>query len=614
MKKKSDIAKGFFSYLNYLWRKEKGIFGIGILFFPAFILANFLQVYLPKMVLAQLEEEKQISYLAVSMIGITILMIASIFLREKTMARVKGKNRQINLAMQSDYIKKLLYIDYGYLEDQKFLIARDKTKESLFGGKIGDEHSTARLENFAENLLTAIALFGNVVLYLYYLWKLSPWLIVIYTPVAFFNLIYAKIAGGMEKKYAKGAANCWQKLNYTTKRAEDFSMAKDVRLYHMKDWLVGMINKYCDERLYYKGKELKIRGLEKILLSIALGIENGCLFAYVLYRAWQGQITVSDLVFYAGMGPALSTIFEECVYEIGNLFSISLGFLRFQTYMEYGEDTGERDIPVKKEAATITLEHVSFIYPGARKETLSDLNITIKEGEKVAVVGVNGAGKTTLMKLVCGLLHPTKGRIMLNGIDMATMEAEERYTHFSCAFQDVLFLPLSLCENISMELVDGDKRDHIWECLQMSGMKEKVEALPQGLDTLMEKNIHEDAIDFSGGERQKLILSRALYRDAGVLILDEPTAALDPLAENDIYERYAAFAEKKTSFFVSHRLSSTRFCDRILLLDGGNVAEEGTHEELLHAGGLYAKMFELQSKYYKESDVTEHALQEAELS
>ncbi len=302
--------------------------------------------------------------------------------------------------------------------------------------------------------------------------------------------------------------------------------------------------------------------------------------------------------------------------------------------MEYGEDTGKGEVPVQKDAPSIVLEHVGFSYPGTEKEVLKDIDLQVRPGEKVAIVGVNGAGKTTLMKLICGLLHPTSGRILINGVDMETMEAEERYVWFSCTFQDVQFLPLSIRENISQEIRNADfvregisqkmgdgsqpnmmgsaeERDvenhlpeyhegdeKIWRCLELAGIRREIEELPDQLDTLLEKNINEDATDFSGGQRQKLILARALYRDAGALILDEPTAALDALAENEIYEKYAEFARGKTSFFVSHRLSSTQFCDRILLLDGGIIAEEGTHDELLAAGGIYGKMFAMQSEYY----------------
>lgn len=325
----------------------------------------------------------------------------------------------------------------------------------------------------------------------------------------------------------------------------------------------------------------------------------------ILYRFWAGSIDVSDVVFYAGMGPALYTLLSvDFSQNMIMLMKNVLEYNRFVQFIHYGEDTGATEVPVQKEAAELVLEHVTFAYPKADHPVLQDLSLTVHAGEKVAIVGVNGAGKTTLMKLICGLLHPTSGRILLNGRDMEEMEAEERYARFSCAFQDIQFLPLTIRDNISMQVADQKSREEVdrrvWNCLEQAGVRKEIEKLPEQLDTLMEKNIHEKAVDFSGGQRQKLILARALYREAGTLILDEPTAALDALAENDIYEKYARFAKDKTSFFVSHRLSSTRFCDRILLIDNGKVAEEGTHEELLAAGGLYATMFAMQSKYYQE--------------
>lgn len=180
------------------------------------------------------------------------------------------------------------------------------------------------------------------------------------------------------------------------------------------------------------------------------------------------------------------------------------------------------------------------------------------------------------------------------------MTQQEIYAWFSCVFQDVHFLPLSVRENISMKPLNGKVDDRVWECLDKAGMSEVINELPGKDDTLMEKSLNDEATDFSGGQCQKLMLARALYRDSGVLILDEPTAALDAIAENDIYQKYAYFTQNKTSFFVSHRLSSTRFCDRIILIDGGKIAEEGTHKSLLEKNGIYAKMFSLQSRYYQE--------------
>lgn len=598
------------------------LFVYSVLFFPAFILANYLQVYLPKMIIMELEEGQGIAYMGLSVLAFVLVLCLAILLREQMYSRLKYGNRQIARKQQRDYANKLLYVDYGYLEDRGFLSIRNMVKESVFGGGIGGQ-GRAHLMDFMPEAMMLIAAVGNVILYLYYLSKVSFLLILLLFAVIFLGTaINMKVFRKNEKKHAMRSADTWQKLDYVTRKTEDFSMAKDVRLYDMAPWLTGLIGEYLAERLSFKKKEMTSRGLGDAVYMLSIGLFMASLLGMLLLRFWDGGIGVSDVVFYANMGPALYHLLDRevssrCFY----LFQIVTEYQRFQTFMEYGENTGKVDVPVQKEAPSIVLEHVSFSYPGAEKEVLSDISLQVQAGEKVAIVGVNGAGKTTLMKLICGLIHPTSGRILLNGADMETMEAEERYAWFSCTFQDVQFLPVSIRENISQEIRDdsfmqgtaesgkhnlrelimesADRDERIWHCLEQAGIRKEIEELPDGLDSLLEKNINEDATDFSGGQRQKLILARALFRDAGGLILDEPTAALDALAENEIYGRYAEFAKGKTSFFVSHRLSSTRFCDRILLLDGGRIAEEGTHDELLAAGGIYGKMFAMQSKYYQ---------------
>lgn len=608
MKEKEKGRKGFAAYLKYVWKERKILYLMGIVFFPAYILANFLQIYLPKMVIKGLEDGRSVSYLGVTTLGIVLLLMGAIYIRVKMLTRIQCGNKVMARGMWNAYTRKLLYIDYRYLEDKEFLSVRNKTWESLSGENIGDARERAMLEDFMETLITVIAVSGNLLLYAYYLCRLSPLLLIVLVIVPLIMMLISRTVKKNEKKYAVAASDAWQKLNYVTRRTEDFGMAKDVRLYQMDGWLSGMADKFCRERQGYKGKELKAGLLAGIVSEAAFTAYLVFFFSCILYRLWEGEIDVSDVVFYAGMGPAVYNLLDlTLLVNIKKLSRISLGFARFKRYMDYGEDTGCREVPVQKDATELVLEHVTFSYPDAKEAVLKDFNLSVKKGEKIAIVGVNGAGKTTLMKLICGLLHPTEGRILLNGKDMEQMEAEERYAWFSCAFQDIQFLPVSIRENISMKLPGETDDGRVWKCLGEAGMKEEIKGLPLQLNTQMEKSLHEDAVDFSGGQRQKLILARALYRDAGTLILDEPTAALDALAENDIYEKYASFAEGKTSFFVSHRLSSTRFCDRILLLDGGKVAEEGTHKELMDAKGMYAKMFALQSRYY----VQEHGQPEA---
>jgi ABC-type bacteriocin/lantibiotic exporter with double-glycine peptidase domain len=254
---------------------------------------------------------------------------------------------------------------------------------------------------------------------------------------------------------------------------------------------------------------------------------------------------------------------------------------------------------VEKLPPSIKLKNISYTYPNAEKPTLRDINICIEAGQKVAIVGANGAGKTTLIKLISGMYIPTEGEVKLSGKSACEYNRDEYYTLFSAVFQDIYLLASSISENISQTAPEHTDKERITHCLELSGLVTKTNSLPNKESTMLVRSVHPDAIELSGGERQKLAMARALYKDAPVLILDEPTAALDPLAENEVYQKYAELTKGKTSIFISHRLASTRFCDRILLLDGNVVADEGSHDELMAIGGIYANMFSIQASYYQ---------------
>ena len=272
----------------------------------------------------------------------------------------------------------------------------------------------------------------------------------------------------------------------------------------------------------------------------------------------------------------------------------------FRSFMDLKTSDEEDCIPIPDtDRYTFEFKDVSFKYEGASDYALRHLNLTLKAGQKLAVVGLNGAGKTTFIKLLLRLYDVTEGTILLNGTDIRKFKRAEYYKLFSPVFQNVEVFAFPLSENVSMKCPDDTDRTRSEACLIQAGMKEKLDSLPEGVDTQLLKVLYDNGIDLSGGERQKLALARALYKNAPVIVLDEPTAALDALAEYNLYMNFNEMIGDKSAVYISHRLSSTRFCDSIAMFKAGEMIEYGTHDELLKAGGAYTEMFEIQARYYK---------------
>ena len=256
-----------------------------------------------------------------------------------------------------------------------------------------------------------------------------------------------------------------------------------------------------------------------------------------------------------------------------------------------------------RDSLRLSFEDVSFTYPDAQKPVLEHISFTLEPGERLAIVGLNGSGKTTLIKLLCRLYDPTAGCITLGGIDIRKIP-HDRYTElFGTVLQDFCLFAYSAAENIVFDAVPDEAR--LRDSIEKSGLAEKIGSLPAGMNTPVGKTLDGNGIEFSGGEGQKLALARAVYKNAAILILDEPTSALDPMAELALFTRLADMAEGRSALFISHRLSSTRFCNRIMVLAEGRIAEAGSHDTLMAAGGLYAELFATQAGYYTEEGITE---------
>ena len=342
-------------------------------------------------------------------------------------------------------------------------------------------------------------------------------------------------------------------------------------------------------------QNIRIGGL-RALLNL---IRELVAYAYLSYLVCGGRLSVSDFIFYFGIITGFSNWIMNAVYQYSNLERCCNDCAAFREFVESEEEGQNRPDIDFDDVASIEFKNVSFTYPSAEKSTVCNMSFKVNRGENIAIVGENGAGKTTAVKLLCGLYYPTSGEILINGKSSRDFSSDSYFNLFSAVFQDYYFMPMTIAENICTAS-DYDRKK-LFAAFDKAGISEKINSLPLKEKTYMIKDVYKDAADFSGGEKQKLLLAKAIYKNAPVLILDEPTAALDPIAENELYLKYNEMTSGKISFFISHRLSSTRFCDRILLVKDGKIAESGTHDELMALNGLYYRMYHVKSYCYKEN-------------
>lgn len=374
---------------------------------------------------------------------------------------------------------------------------------------------------------------------------------------------------------------------------------KDLRMNGQQREIEKEIGKVCKD---LREKELFQNRLYQKRKALGLMTTGICeLFVYLLVglQAYLGQISIGSVVVYAAAMVRLTSVINYFGVTLGHLKQMAMFAGDYAQYMGLGQRKYVGTIPVEKRRDNrflISFEHVSFRYPGAEQESIRDLTISFEIGEKMAIVGKNGSGKSTFIKLLCRLYDVTEGVIKLNGIDIRKYDPEEYARLFAVVFQDFSIFAFSLGENIASSM-EGDK-EWIRDALARVGLGERLGELEAGLATCVGKDYRGDGVAFSGGEKQKMAIARAIYKDAPFVIMDEPTAALDPLAECEVYAGFDKMVGNKTALYISHRLASCRFCQDILVFDQGRVVQRGSHQELKEQEGLYRRLWEAQAQYY----------------
>lgn len=505
--------------------------------------------------------------------------------------RIAVRSQGIYLSISRKYAK----TSYPNLLNTDFLALGEKASAAC----AGNSESSEAIWTTLTDLMTSCIGF---IVYLALLTNLNLWLAALVAATTAVSYFASKRINEWGYLHRSEELELTKKIEYANKTATSREFAKDIRMFGLRGWLEDLWGSTM--RLYsaFCAKRERKYIWANIIDIVLTFLRNGIAYAFLIGITVKNGLPASQFLLYFA---ALSG-FAQWVVEILDKLSVmhkqSLDISTIREFLDWDEpfdlNGGERIAFEPNKQYEIRLDDVSFRYPKADKDTLSHINLTVHPGEKLAIVGLNGAGKTTLVKLVCGFLDPTEGRILLNGEDIRKFNRNDYYALFSAVFQEFSVLDVTVKENVA-QCVDGIDETRVWQCIDKAGLTEKIQSLPKGIETHLGRRVFKDGVEFSGGQTQRLMLARALYKNAPILVLDEPTAALDPIAENDIYQKYNEMTHGRTSFFISHRLASTRFCDRIIFVDSGKIAEEGTHDELLKNGGGYAYMFEVQSKYYR---------------
>lgn len=505
--------------------------------------------------------------------------------------RIAVRSQGIYLSISRKYAE----TSYPNLLNTDFLALGEKASAAC----AGNSESSEAIWTTLTDLMTSCIGF---IVYLALLTNLNLWLAALVAATTAVSYFASKRINEWGYLHRSEELELTKRIEYADKTATSREFAKDIRMFGLRGWLEDLWGSTM--RLYsaFCAKRERKYIWANIIDIVLTFLRNGIAYAFLIGITVKNGLPASQFLLYFA---ALSG-FAQWVVEILDKLSVmhkqSLDISTIREFLDWDEpfdlNGGERIAFEPNKQYEIRLDNVSFRYPKADKDTLSHINLTVHPGEKLAIVGLNGAGKTTLVKLVCGFLDPTEGRILLNGEDIRKFNRNDYYALFSAVFQEFSVLDVTVKENVA-QCVDGIDETRVWQCIDKAGLTEKIQSLPKGIETHLGRRVFKDGVEFSGGQTQRLMLARALYKNAPILVLDEPTAALDPIAENDIYQKYNDMTHGRTSFFISHRLASTRFCDRIIFVDGGKIAEEGTHDELLKNGGGYAYLFEVQSKYYR---------------
>ncbi len=587
--KKYSIVNNLKFVVGNIWNWSKVNTIIIILQIPLTILLPYISTYNMKKVINFVEQQERCIDLIVSFLLMCIIAAISKYCEKYVEWSLRGyRYTYINCIN-----RKRMSVSYENT-------ISSKGQELLGRAKNLVSHDEATTQAIVISILGVCSAFVGVIVYGIIIWKLNALVFGTIILSSVVNFLFVKKIREYEYSVRQYTWPLDRKIAYITAKSSDLNNAKDIRLFSFSKCFRTLFDMFSYERMEWHSKVLKKEYIGVVVGALLVLVRDSVGYAYLVHQFYFEELELGNFTYYIGIIAGLSIWITNLLYNYGDLLQMSYDISDLRTYLDMsdGNDVSSQELRLQT-INEIELRNVSYSFSDSDDYVIRDVSMKVKKGEKIAIVGLNGAGKTTLVSLICGLLKPTEGEILYNGISSQYYSREEIFKNFSAVFQDIGLVPMSIKENITYATNDRCDDIRVNKIIKLTGVDEFTQNCTNGIDALLVKEVNEDAVQLSGGEVQKLALARAMYKESSVMILDEPTAALDPISEAEIYGKYEKLFENKISFYISHRLASTQFCNRILFLEKGCIVEQGTHETLLKLEGNYSKLFSTQSKYYE---------------
>ena len=589
------MFKGFFYFLAECWKVnwkfpvliffEKLLEGIQIIFFaviPKFIIDA---------IFVEQNHDKGLFYIIAFVVG---LFSISFLIRVLGSIDYVEMNKTVN-KYDAKFVNRFLHAQYQTIETPDFLDKTMRARQYVNGMQGGFGEVLRQGMGIFVRGLTLVSLAAII-------FTLSPIIILGLSAVVVIQGVLMSRFTAPIRQYRLEMAVVQRRKSYFEEKAQDFQYGKDLRNYDTGDWFQSKFLEQQNKVVQFFKKLARLNFLVGLSDGFCLAAQYAMAYFFLFYQAFSGKIGVGDFTMYV---TAITSFFSGLTMIIAEIVQIRHFKIFYQAYKEYIDTPIEQlsndNKPALPERFEVEFDNVSFKYGSAENFALENVSVKFNNKERIAIIGENGAGKSTFVKLLMRLYKPTSGRILLNGVDINEIDYEYYQTLFATVFQDFKLFSFSIRDNItfgSEQTKESEAR--LEKILRTTGVAEMVEGLEHGLDTNMYRDFDDAGFTPSGGQGQKIAIARAAYKDSPIVILDEPTAALDPRAENQIYEQFDEFFKDRCSLYISHRMAVTKFSDRTLVFDGGRIVQDGTHASLITVDGKYKELYDLQAQYYTE--------------